>query len=213
VALQRVKSENYQGALLFAHHHPPYAIGSQHSSSTEMREQMDAICEEIAIWPHAILADHAHNYQRFTRGRSDETEIPYIICGNGGHNVQKIHPHGGPLRTPQIVQAQARNEDPVTLENYDDTGYGYLRITVDPQRLRIEYHPASDADQAKTPDDYVTVDLAPRKRTIYTANNMGFPEEAETIRQLHREQARESRTSTRLKHGPRSPPKRSARRC
>src|SRR5262245_14778547 len=33
-ALQRVKAEHYDGALLFAHHHPPYAIGGQHSSST-----------------------------------------------------------------------------------------------------------------------------------------------------------------------------------
>jgi hypothetical protein len=33
-ALQRIKRENYAGALLFAHHHPPYAIGGQHSSST-----------------------------------------------------------------------------------------------------------------------------------------------------------------------------------
>ena len=32
-ALQRIKSEKYAGALLFAHHHPPYAIGGQHSSS------------------------------------------------------------------------------------------------------------------------------------------------------------------------------------
>src|SRR5580658_1965761 len=46
-ALQRVKAERYDGALLFAHHHPPYAIGSQHSSSTEMRQQMDEICAEV----------------------------------------------------------------------------------------------------------------------------------------------------------------------
>jgi hypothetical protein len=29
--------------------------------------------------------------------------------------------------------------------------------------LHIEYHPASDGDAAKTPDDSVTVDLASRK--------------------------------------------------
>jgi hypothetical protein len=29
--------------------------------------------------------------------------------------------------------------------------------------LRIEYHPASDGDAAKTPDDMVTVDLSTRK--------------------------------------------------
>jgi Calcineurin-like phosphoesterase len=187
-ALQRVKAESYRGALLFAHHHPPYAIGSQHSSSTDMRRQMDAICAETGIWPHAVLAGHAHNYQRFTRLRSDGTEIPYIICGNGGHNVQKLHGTGGtPLRTPQIVQP-AGHDDQVTLENYDDTDYGYLRLIVDAEQLRIEYHPASDSDQAKTPDDSVTIDLAARKRTTYTPNDMGFPKQAEAIRALHGEQ-------------------------
>ncbi|HVH78862.1 MAG TPA: metallophosphoesterase, partial [Stellaceae bacterium] len=190
-ALQRVKDEGFAGALLFAHHHPPYAIGSQHSSSTEMRQQMDDVCEEVGVWPHAVLAGHAHNYQRFTR-HHDEMEIPYIICGNGGHNVQKLHlkgATGGALRTPQIVHSAAGDADQVTLENYDDTDYGYLRITVDPHQLRIEYHPASDADQSKTPDDSVTIDLASRKRTTYTPNDMGFSRRAEEVRQLHNQQA------------------------
>jgi hypothetical protein len=184
-ALDRVKADNFKGALLFAHHHPPYAIGSQHSSSTTMRGQMDEICQQSRVWPHAVLAGHAHNYQRFTRHRADGSEIPYIICGNGGHNVQKLNPKGGPLRTPQIIQPAAAGDDQVTLENYDDTDYGYLRITVDPQQLRIEYHPASDADQSKTPDDSVTIDLASRKRTTYTPNDLGFPAKAEEIRRLH----------------------------
>ncbi|MBV8778100.1 MAG: hypothetical protein JO258_12975 [Alphaproteobacteria bacterium] len=153
-----------------------------------MRDQMDEICDDVGVWPHAVLAGHAHNYQRFTRLRGDGSEIPYIICGNGGHNVQKLHPKGGPLRTPQIITAHAAHDDQVTLENYDDTDYGYLRITVDPEQLRIEYHPASDADQSKTPDDSVTIDLASRKRTTYTPNNMGFPAQAEAVRQLHSQQ-------------------------
>jgi hypothetical protein len=192
-ALRRVKSQNYKGALLFAHHHPPYAIGSQHTSSTAMRQQMDAICAEIGVWPHAVLAGHAHNYQRFTRQRSDGTEIPYIVCGNGGHNVQKLHSKGGPLRTPQIVRPAAGDDDQVTLENYDDTDYGYLRLTVDPGQLRIEYHPASDADQAKTPDDSVTIDLVSRKRTTYTPNDLGYPAEAEGVRKLQAQQQRRGR--------------------
>ncbi len=120
-ALKRIKQENYKGALLFAHHHPPYAIGGQHSSSSEMRQQMDAVCEDAGVWPHAVLAGHAHSYQRFTRLRADGTEIPYLICGNGGHNVQKLTaPRGGSLRTPQTVVAKSAEDDEVTFENYDD---------------------------------------------------------------------------------------------
>jgi hypothetical protein len=184
-ALQRVKDENYKGALLFAHHHPPYAMGGQHSSSTEMRQQMDAVCAEIGIWPHAVLSGHAHSYQRFTRLRPDGTEIPYIICGNGGHNVQKLKAPGGvPIRTPQIIVQAGGGEDQVTFENYDDTDYGYLRLIVDPQQIRIEYHPATDGTQVKTPDDSVTVDLVSRKRTTYQPNDMGYPKLARDIRDL-----------------------------
>ncbi|MBV9511030.1 MAG: metallophosphoesterase [Caulobacteraceae bacterium] len=179
-ALQRVKDEDFKGALLFAHHHPPYAIGGQHSSSTDMRAQMDKVCEKVGIWPHAVLAGHAHSYQRFTRARSDGTEIPYIICGNGGHNVQKLHAQKGvALRTPQVISTD--DGDQVTFENYDDQDYGYLRVIVDPHQLRIEYHPASDGRTAKTPDDNVTVDLASRKRTTYTPNDLGYPQEAAQI--------------------------------
>lgn len=188
-ALQRVKAEKYSGALLFAHHHPPYAIGGQHSSSTEMRRQMDAICTELGVWPHAVLAGHAHSYQRFTRLRSDGSEIPYIICGNGGHNVQKLKTLDGvPLRTPQVFLTKTATDDAVTFENYDDLDYGYLRVIVDAQQLRIEYHPASDTVGAKTPDDSVTIDLSSRKRTVYVPNDLGFPAKASAIRALHANQ-------------------------
>ncbi len=196
-ALQRIKKENYQGALLFAHHHPPYAVGSQHASSTIMRQQMDAICASVGIWPHAVLAGHAHNYQRFTRHRPDGTDIPYIVCGNGGHNVQKLGPKGTmPLRTPQIVQQGTDSEDQVTLENYDDLNYGYLRIIVDLDQLRIEYHPASDGDRVKTPDDSVTIDLTSHRQTNYTPNDLGFPAQAKAIQTLYVKQTKSVISST-----------------
>ena len=195
-ALTRVKTEKYKGALLFAHHHPPYAIGGQHSWSLEMRQQMDKVCEKVGVWPHAVLAGHAHSYQRFTRHRSDGSEIPYLVCGNGGHNVQKLHaPEGQSLRTPQTIHTASGDADEVTFENYDDQGYGYLRVIVDPKQLRIEYHPADDGVHAKTPDDYVTIDLAARKRTIYTANNLGYPERAAKVREKHAAQARRHKSA------------------
>jgi hypothetical protein len=185
VALERVKSESYQGALLFAHHHPPYAIGGQHSSSTTMRRQMDEVCQEAGVWPHAVLAGHAHSYQRFTRHRPDGTVIPYIICGNSGHNIQRLHaPKGSTaLRTPQTILTKTADDDEVTFESYDDTDYGYLRLIVDPGQLRIEYHPASDALNSKTPDDSVTIDLRSRRQVPYTPNNLGYPAAAQAVRQ------------------------------
>jgi hypothetical protein len=162
-----------------------------------MQRQIDAVCERVGFWPHADLSGHAHNYQRFTRTRSIETsgrtianaQIPYVVCGNGGHALQKIRGQGGSaLRAPQIIQTAAHGNRPgqvvgeVALENYDDGDYGYLRIVADPRQLLIEYHPASDGGDAKTPDDSVTVDLATRRLVHYAAPNLGEPDEAARIR-------------------------------
>ena len=155
---------------------------------------------EVGVWPHAVMTGHAHSYQRFTRHRSDGTEIPYIICGNGGHNVQKLKSVNGiPLRVPQILQSKTANDDQVTFESYDDTNYVYLRLIVDSKQLLIEYHLASDGIQAKTPDDSVTIDLATRKRTTYSANDLGLPARTERTRQLYSKKS-ESAISAKKRH-------------
>jgi hypothetical protein len=166
-ALQRVKTEKFTGALIVAHHHPAYTAGSIHGWSTEMLAQIDAACSKAGVWPHAVLSGHAHNYQRFTR-RHGNTQIPYIICGNGGHGLARLTRKGASaLRTPQALQVP-KGGDPVTLENYDDQDYGYLRVVVTATQLRIEYQPASDGTNAKTPDDFVTVDLKTRTLVHFT---------------------------------------------
>ena len=54
-----------------------------------MRAQIDQICAETGVWPHAVLSAHAHNYQRFTRVHR-AMQIPYVLAGNGGHNVARL---------------------------------------------------------------------------------------------------------------------------
>lgn len=161
-ALKRVKSENYTGALLFAVHHPPYTTG-RHGGSPIMLQEMDSICKSTGVWPHAVLSGHAHSYQRYTR-QTGNMEIPYLISGNGGHGLTPLTKPGAPaLRAPLTLQ----DTKGVTLENYDDQDYGYLRIVVNAQQLRMEYHPASDGGTTKAPDDSVTVDLKTRKLVRY----------------------------------------------
>lgn len=166
-ALSRVKSEKFNGALIIAHHHPAYTAGSVHGWSEQMLSQVDSVCNKTGVWPHAVLSGHAHNYQRFTRMHGN-TQIPYLICGNGGHALAKLmRKKGTSLRTPQALQVKG-HADKVMLENYDDQDYGYLRVVATASQLRIEYHPASDGEGAKTPDDFVTVDLASRKLVHFT---------------------------------------------
>ena len=167
-ALKRVKSENYQGALIIAHHHPAYTAGSVHGWSIDLLAQVDEICTATGVWPHAVLSGHAHNYQRFTRSHG-AMQIPYLIAGNGGHGIARLSAHGGvPLRVPTVIQAAKDKTDQVVLESYDDQDYGYLRVIATATQLRIEYHPATDGAAAKTPDDFVTVDLATRKLVHFT---------------------------------------------
>ena len=182
-ALKRVKSDNYAGALLIADHHPPYTADSIHGWSVEMLGQIDTVCNEVGVWPHAFLSGHVHNYQRFTRTRKDNgTQIPYLVCGNGGHNVASLTKGGNPpLRAPQIIQAGKGSTDQLVLENYDDKNYGYLRIVVTAEQLRIEYHPASDGASTKTPDDFVTVDLKSRQLVHFNASDLGRPAAARKI--------------------------------
>jgi Calcineurin-like phosphoesterase len=196
-ALTRVKSERFRGALLFAHHHPPYTAshtGSRHGWSVQMLADMDKVCRDAGVWPHAVLSGHVHNYQRFTRTRADGTEIPYVACGNGGHNVQPLTRKGSaPIRTPQIIQAAGHGKDQVVFENYDDKNYGYLRVIVTPAQLRIEYHAASDGPDIKAPDDSTTVDLATRRLAHFVAPDLGRPAAASNVQRLAASQARRGR--------------------
>ena len=186
-ALKRVKAEKFTGALLIADHHPPYSAGG-HGSSVDMLAQIDKICEANGVWPHAFLSGHAHNYQRFTRTRNaDGTQIPYLVCGTGGHGLVKLAAQGAPaIRAPQIMQAASATTDQVVLENYDDTNYGYLRIVVTATQLRIEYHSASDGLNTKAPNDYVTINLAERKVAHFVASDLGHPMAAKAVRALMR---------------------------
>jgi len=183
-ALTRIKSEKYAGALIIADHHPPYTVGARHGGSVDMLKQIDSVCAAVGVWPHAFLSGHAHNYQRFTRTRTaDGTQIPYVVCGNGGHNAQPLMKTGSPPRAPQIIQKAQASADQVVLENYDAAPghFGYLRIVATPAQLRIEYHPASDGGAAKTPDDAVTVDLKTRKLTHFVANDHGHSAMARSV--------------------------------
>jgi hypothetical protein len=186
-ALHRVDADKFSGALIIAHHHPAFTVGSKHGWSEAMRKQIDAAYAQANVWPHAVLSAHAHNYQRFTRVH-ENMEIPYIVAGNGGHNVTRLKrakDAGGrpthsasrsrtdaatryesPYRAPTVLQEASREDDLVRLENYDDQDYGYLRVVVTSEQLRIEYHPASDTGEAKTPDDIVAVDLKTRKLAV-----------------------------------------------
>ncbi len=150
-ALERVKSDKFTGAVIIAVHHPPFTGGTTHGGSPAMLADIDSACTAAGVWPHAVFSGHAHNYQRYTRTVSG-LSIPYIVAGCGGHTP--LETMRGTYRTPYPIDST------LTLESYDGTDYGYLRVIVNATTLTVEFHPQSDGGTTKTPNDVVTVTLA-----------------------------------------------------
>lgn len=182
--LQRIKTEKYSGAVLLATHHPAYSYapspknggaGGNHSSSTDMLREIDTICSAAGVYPHAFLSGHAHNYQRFLRtitfgGKT--FEVPFIVCGDGGHNVNRVvrGKKGQPAQEPPFgVDVKYLDVKPavkasgLVLKHYDDKNYGYLRITVDQKTLRIAFQQVGVTSVLQSRVDLVTVDLTSHK--------------------------------------------------
>ncbi len=151
--LKRVK--NKPGAVLLAMHHPPYSGDGRHGGSPNMLKDIDECCQQAGFYPDAVLSGHAHVYQRFTRTAGNR-EIPYLVAGSGGHNLQKLGSSG--FRTPAVNAA-----GDVRMEKYLSV-YGYLRIVVSADTLMIEFH-EGDALSAgmKSPQDRVVVNLKTHK--------------------------------------------------
>jgi len=158
--LQRMKAEKYSGALLIAVHHPPFSYippkggtggGGPHSSSAAMLGQIDAICMQERVYPHAVISGHAHNYQRYIRSvalNGTRYDVPFLVCGNGGHNsLPLVSSRGGsPATEPNFgddvtyLDASSDPNKEVTLDEYDDSNFGYLTVKVDTENLKISYN-------------------------------------------------------------------------
>jgi hypothetical protein len=179
--LKRIKREKYQGAVLLATHHPAFTYapqaksggaGGNHSCSTVMLGEIDAICQQEGVYPHAFLSGHAHNYQRYTRivnFGGKEYDVPFIVCGDGGHNVNALvqAKKGQPAQEPEngtsvtyLEQKPVLKVKNLLLEKFDDTTYGYLRIHVDKDQLRIGFHQVGQRTLAQSRYDMVTVQLS-----------------------------------------------------
>jgi hypothetical protein len=180
--LQNIKSSNYQGAVILAVHHPPFvygakgkgssgATGATHYSSPLMLAEIDAICKEVGVYPHAILSGHAHNYQRFTRKltlNGQNYMVPFIICGDSGHAVDPLVQARYGTTPPQPadnIDVSYLDKNAVvgttvlTLNHHDQQNSGFLRVAVNAQQLTITFNPVSSTGAVGQPDT-VTVNLA-----------------------------------------------------
>jgi hypothetical protein len=100
---------------------------------------------------------------------SQTFEVPFIICGDGGHNVNTlVQPKKGQPAPEPHFGADVSYLDPkpsittkgLTLKHYDDQNYGYLRITVDATTLSIGFNQVGKGSIPQSRTDFVTVNLA-----------------------------------------------------
>ncbi len=177
----KIRRDHYKGALLLAVHHPPFSYaakshskspGGSHGCSTAMLRQIDAICNKVGVYPHAFLSGHAHNYQRYTRTvtvKGKDRDVPFIVCGDGGHHVNALvrARRGTPAQEPHfgtdvsyLDVKPAIETKGLLLEKYNDSSYGYLRVSADENQLAIGFHLVGSSTIAQSRIDKVTVDIA-----------------------------------------------------
>lgn len=153
-------------ALIVAVHHPPFSGDVDHSGSSEVDQVLFDSFLAASRYPDLILSGHVHNYQRFTKVVSTSKgnlQIPCVVAGAGGYTkLGKLQKIGS---TYPNVPLSVEND--LTLEKYDQTNFGFLRIEVSRTQIIGTYCSApytAGASPDPTQIDTFTVDLT--KRTV-----------------------------------------------
>jgi hypothetical protein len=156
-------------ALIVAIHHPPFSGDTEHSGSSVSEQILFESFAATGIYPHLILSGHVHNYQRFSikqAAAGGSFDIVSIVAGNGGYtNLSKMQNlHGAPPEAPLTLT------DTLTLEQFDQTNFGFMRFDVSKDSLTGTYFSApfqAGATPAANAGDTFTIDL--RTRTVVTS--------------------------------------------
>jgi hypothetical protein len=192
--LEKIKANEEGKRLVLALHYPPYSgaanfnhRGDPNLGPTPRRNPATGPLQPLAItlghafqqaglYPDLVISAHAHLYQRITYTYTGGYQIPYLIAGSGGHGpVEKIaeacdkSPGNEPAPPFPVVLPRGielPQGDSARVEKFNDTNFGYLRITIDPAKnvivgefFTIDVHP----DQDPRLFDSFQLDLASHK--------------------------------------------------
>ncbi len=160
--LANALSERSQGdvrALIIAVHHPPFTGSSQHTPNPVMLTDIDNACTQAGILPDMVLSGHAHLYERYTRVVQNH-QIPFVVAGMGGYfNLSTFSTDsGGAKPTPPVTGTDA-DGNPLTLEAYNDTQWGFLRLTVSAGSLTCEFLALPAGGGSASVQDSFSLDL------------------------------------------------------
>jgi hypothetical protein len=138
--------------LILALHHCLYSTDVVHGSNLALADLLDEAFARAGRAPDAVFSGHVHSYQRFTRTYRDR-RIPHVVAGTGGvNNLQEIAA-GVPA-----LPASFDGLPGVTLETYQDAGWGYLTVTAGPGWCEGIFSTVDD--DVVTPFDSFSIDAA-----------------------------------------------------
>ena len=175
--LERIKKKGDLKALIIALHYPPFSgtssfkergdpnLGPTPRPSVPLRPLGVILHEafrETGLYPDIVISAHAHLYQRLTYSAKSGRRIPYLIAGSGGHGpVEKMFKlcsdRSGRSRRPPFDAVfpsglHLPKGDRVQVAAYNDTDFGFIRLTVDlgKRRLLGEFFAAFRENEAKS---------------------------------------------------------------
>jgi Calcineurin-like phosphoesterase len=174
---QRAQKGAAPFALVLVVHHPPFTISSSHSPSPGMLAQIDQACSTAKIWPDIVLSGHAHLYERYTRAmKTDGRQIPYVVVGIGGFWDLSNPRQGKNGVNPQPgIPGNDGKGNQLTLNVYNNTLYGFLRLTVDDDAILCEALGVNETTGKISSLDAFTVDL-----TKHVVATEGAPQASRT---------------------------------
>jgi Calcineurin-like phosphoesterase len=160
-AAQRVVKGADPFALIIAVHHPPFTISKSHFPSPDMLAQIDQACVAAKIWPDLVLSGHAHLYERYTRTmNADGRQIAYVVAGHGGYlNLSSPRQGQNGVNPQPGIPGNDGKGNQLTLNVYNNTMHGFLRLTVDQNSILCESLGVDETTNKTTSLDAFTVDL------------------------------------------------------
>jgi hypothetical protein len=160
-AAQRAQKGASPFALVIAVHHPPFTISKSHFPSPDMLAQIDQACVNAKIWPDIVLSGHAHLYERYTRTmNADGRQIPYVVAGNGGYlNLSNPRQGKNGVNPQPGIPGNDGKGNQLTLNVYNNTVHGFLRLTVDAGSILCESLGVDETTLKTSSMDAFTVDL------------------------------------------------------
>lgn len=145
-----LKAADTNKALIVTVHHPAFSGDTEHMGSSAVDNVLSESFAAAKRYPDLVLSGHVHNYQRFTntvtQGKGTR-QIPYVVAGFGGYTrLTPIHKLNG-----ELPQAPLKLDDTLTLEQYDVSNFGFLRIEVDKEQILVNCYSAK-YEVGGTPD-------------------------------------------------------------